>query len=85
MSKCKCVFFLPSTQVRECGRIACLVADACVEKSGGEKVYNTTQDARSTESVQCSSIINSLSSMSPEAMETQMVLRVEEWIRNMSS
>ena len=74
----------PSTQVRESGRIACLVADACVEKSGGEKIYNAMDDIE-IESGQYSGILSSLSTMTIEDVETQMILRVEEWIRNMSS
>lgn len=68
--------------MHESGRIACLIADACVEKSGGERVYNETDEVGA---VQYSSITTSLAAMSMEDVEMQMILRVEEWIRNMSS
>jgi len=80
------LIFVPRSmlQVRESGRIACLVADLCVEKSGGEKVYNAVDEVEAA-SAQYSSITSSLAAMAIEDVETHMILRVEEWIRNMSS
>ena len=69
--------------MRANGQLSCLIADACVERNGGLRLYNSYDD-ESAISDDNSLIINSLPTMTDDEIETQLIFAVEEWIRNMT-